>query len=65
MEKLIIDNEEKYDIILNQKEDNFEFYANRYGKKWRDLAGDNLVLAMYHRISYLTNLLKDNNITID
>ncbi|WP_368900755.1 hypothetical protein [Oceanobacillus oncorhynchi] len=29
------------------------FYAQRYGEEWRDLAGDGLVLALFHEIEKL------------
>ena len=50
-----IDNEDKYEIVLNFDEQ--DFYAKRYGEYWLDLMGNNLILAMYYRIEYLTELL--------
>ena len=41
----------KYTLIL---EDNGKkFYALRYGEEWRDLIGDNLILAMFYRMKEL------------
>ena len=61
-----IDNENKYGIDMNLDAKGHDttryFYATRYGEQWRDLVGDNLVLAMYYRIEYLTNLLDENSI---
>lgn len=62
---MIIDNEGKYEIVLNTKGNKMNFYAKRYGEYWRNLIGDNLILAMYFRINYLTELLEENNIKID
>ena len=39
---------DRYSIVLNDKP--FEFYATRYGERWRELAGDNLVLAMIYKL---------------
>lgn len=52
---LKIDDEDKYKIVLNDRP--FQFYATRHGEVWQDLVGNNLVLAMYHRIEHLTELL--------
>ena len=41
----------KYTIIYNEKP--FEFKALRYGEEWRDLTGDNLILALINHISDL------------
>jgi hypothetical protein len=41
----------KYTIILNDNP--FEFKVLRYGKEWRDLIGDNLILALVNYISDL------------
>ena len=38
-----IDNEDKYEIVLNFDEQ--DFYAKRYGEYWLDLMGNNLILA--------------------
>jgi len=53
MEKISIDN--KYEIVLNDGNDKtkFEFYATRYGEKWKDLVGDNLTLGMFNKIKEL------------
>ena len=61
-----IDNENKYGIEMNLDAKGHDttryIYATRYGEQWRDLVGDNLVLAMYYRIEYLTKLLDENSI---
>lgn len=46
---------DKYSIVLNDGNDGnpFEFYATRYGERWRELAGDNLVLAMVYALENL------------
>ena len=54
--KLKID--DRYSIVLNNNP--WEFYATRYGEKWRDLTGDNLVLAMVHKLEESQELLKEN-----
>ena len=41
----------KYTIIYNDNP--HEFKALRYGEEWRDLTGDNLVLALVNYISDL------------
>lgn len=53
MEKILIDN--KYEIVLNDgnNKTKFSFYATRYGEKWKDLVGDNLMLGMFNRIKEL------------
>lgn len=50
--------DKKYDVYLEQSEGTFKFYATRYGKPWRDLAGDNLILAMYDRMIDLEDEIK-------
>lgn len=40
----------KYNVVLVEHPDKFEFYATRYGEPWRDLVGDNLVFAMFDKI---------------
>ena len=40
--------EGKYKIIFN--ENPYEFKALRYDKEWRDLTGDNLILALIYKI---------------
>jgi hypothetical protein len=39
----------KYTVI-NELESGGSFRALRYGEEWRDLAGDNLVLAFYQEL---------------
>jgi hypothetical protein len=41
----------KYEVVWDEKA--MEFYANRYSQRWRELAGDKLVLAMMYRIEEL------------
>ncbi|MGF9711653.1 hypothetical protein [Paenibacillus naphthalenovorans] len=43
----------KYEVFLNAQPGSFVFEARRYGETWRNLVGDNLVLAMFHRIEEL------------
>ena len=53
MEKEIIDFfEGKYTVVLEHSVDpvKLDFYALRYGKRWRELAGDNLVFVMAKEI---------------
>jgi hypothetical protein len=53
--KLKID--DKYSIV---RQDNpYEFYATRYGERWRELVGDGLVLALVQHIEQTKALLKD------
>lgn len=51
VEKIKVD--DKYEVIVNQESNKFEFKALRYGQEWRNLIGDNLVLAMFYRIQEL------------
>ena len=44
---------EKYTVVLDQ-DVNFKFYATRNGEQWRDLTGDNLILAMFHNLTTIT-----------
>lgn len=45
----------KYTVV-NELENGGGFYALRHGEKWRSLAGDNLVLAMFQEIEELVEL---------
>lgn len=45
----------KYSIVLS--DDYSKFTALRYGKEWRNLTGDNLVLALVHKVQELENKL--------
>jgi len=47
----------KYEVILDQDGSKFNFHALRYGEQWRDLIGDNLILAMFYKIQDLENKL--------
>lgn len=49
MESIKLDN--KYEVIFNSKP--WTFKALRYGEEWRNLTGDNLILAMFHKIQEL------------
>jgi len=40
----------KYEIIITKDS---HMYAKRYGEMWRDLTGDNLILALIDRIAAL------------
>ncbi len=55
-ESIKLDND-KYEIILvnNGK----EFKAERYGKEWRNLIGDNLILSMFFEIQELKEKLSE------
>lgn len=46
----------KYTVV-NELGKGGGFHALRYGEKWRSLAGDNLVLAMFHEIEELRERL--------
>ena len=48
----------KYEVIFDQNGCRSDFYALRYGESWRDLTGDNLVLAMFYRIQNLEEQLQ-------
>jgi hypothetical protein len=45
--------EGKYEIVLNENPDSYEFKALRHGEEWRDLIGDNLILALVFKIEAL------------
>jgi len=47
----------KYEVILGQDGSSFNFHALRYGEKWRNLVGDNLILAMFNKIQDLEDKL--------
>lgn len=52
----------KYTVVDSLSEGG-RFYAQRYGEDWRDLTGDNLILAMFYEIESLrheVNQLTDN-----
>jgi hypothetical protein len=40
----------KYTVVLD---DDGDFYALRYGERWRELGGDKLILSMAQRIDEL------------
>ncbi len=42
----------KYTVV-NELSEGGGLHALRHGEKWRDLAGDGLVLTMFHEIEYL------------
>ena len=44
---------EKYTVVLDQ-DVNFKFYATRNGEQWRDLTGNNLILAMFQNLTTIT-----------
>lgn len=57
----------KYEVLHSSKANEpFVFKALRYGEEWRNLTGDNLILAMFHKIQELeekiTELKEDNEI---
>lgn len=50
----------KYEVVLDQTNNTFDFHALRHGEQWRHLTGDNLVLSMFQRIQELEELLTRN-----
>jgi len=57
MKELIILDSGKYEVVLDQTDGKFNFHALRYGEKWRELTGDNLVLVMFNKIQDLEDKL--------
>lgn len=60
MERIKID--DKYEVFVEFNKNNSIFEAKRYGESWRNLIGDNLILAMFYRIQELeeeNKLLKE------
>lgn len=56
MERLKIN--DTYEIIVNFTGDkDTQFKCLRYGEEWRDLIGDNMILAMFYRIQELEEAL--------
>ena len=55
-ESIILDNG-KYEVILDQTNNTFDFHALRHGEQWRCLTGDNLILCMFQRIQDLEEQL--------
>ena len=51
----------KYRVIMD---DNNRLYALRYGEPWRDLCGDNLILALVQEIANLKQDLIDAELII-
>jgi hypothetical protein len=51
--------DEKYEVRLS--DDCLSFEALRYGQKWRDLNGDNLILGLCERIFVLEDKIKELN----
>lgn len=54
----IILNDGKYKIVLDDE----RIYALRYGREWRELTGDNLILSMLQEIVRLRDIIKEENI---
>jgi len=52
----------KYEVVLDQTYGEFNFNALRYGEKWRNLVGDNLILAMFYKIQELEDKLLGHGI---
>lgn len=52
VEHIVLD-DGKYEVRTEQKGSRVEFYALRYGGRWRELTGDNLVYDMFCRIRNL------------
>jgi len=48
----------KYTIVLASGKEDFRFEALRYGNEWRNLAGDNLVLALVHKVQELQEAVR-------
>lgn len=46
----------KYEVRF---ENDGKLYAYRHGEEWRDLVGDNLILAMLHEVEQLRNNIED------
>jgi len=59
MYKLDLENE-KYTIIEDLNKGKFE--ALRYGDDWRNLIGDNLILALVYKVQELEEKLKANGV---
>jgi len=57
MKESVILDSGKYEVILDQDGSKFNFHALRYGEQWRDLIGDNLILAMFYKIQDLEDKL--------
>ena len=49
----------KYEVVFEEKTG--ELYVNRYGKRWREMPGDKLVLAMMERIEDLEAQINHRN----
>lgn len=56
MERIELDNG-KYTVV-NELNNGGDLYALRHGETWRNLNGDNLVLAMFHEIERLRGALE-------
>jgi hypothetical protein len=48
----------KYTIIFNDDPQKFDINVERYGEPWRLVTGDNLILALIHKIIELQEQLK-------
>ena len=57
----LFDGEYEVQLIDNGR----KFKALKNGLEWRDLAGDNLVLAMFYKIQELEEELKDKTEQVD
>lgn len=55
MERRISLYDGKYEIVHNDNP--YVFKALRYGKEWRDLTGDGMILTMFERIKDLEERL--------
>lgn len=53
MEQQIEIGDGEYTLVMKNEPGKFVFKSLRYGEEWRDLVGDNLVLAMFHEIEDL------------
>jgi len=55
-ESIILDGG-KYEVILDQTDGKFKFYALRFDEEWREFTGDKLALCMFQRIRDLEDKL--------
>jgi len=51
-------------MVINELEEGGGFRALRYGEEWRNLVGDNLVLAMAYEIEELREKLAETEVML-
>jgi hypothetical protein len=49
----------KYTLIMTNAPGTHFFRALRYNEEWRNLTGDNMILAMFQEIQYLNERVKE------